>query len=214
MQTIKPVPMVKQKVSVQAAIQSLGTMADDFLLNFLLLKATAPQSKSLPFLQAHTLELVAKCALIKIENRLDPDFLSHKVLGIYKQISRQRPEVAALLPSINAFANYRTVYVSDTGTHQEVKLPEPTILEEYELAFFLDNLPNLKYGFSKKFELMSILHISSPEVNYKLRELISTTRAIYANQALNAAALESAQKVFGTDEKTLSKLKTFLGISD
>jgi hypothetical protein len=204
--------MARTTLPIEAAIRTLGRMADDFHINYLLLKSIAPNSHSLPFLQAHTLELVAKCALIHAERRLIPEFLNHKVREIFRQLARSRPEILPLLPSVNAFANYRSLYIYDTGAHQQVRLPTPSLLDEYELAFLMDSLAELKYGFNKKFELTSSLHISSPDVNQRLRQLMSTTRAIYATDALNAEALSSGQKVFGSNSRTQSNLKVFLGI--
>jgi hypothetical protein len=204
--------MKPQKLTVAGSITTLANMADDVLINTLMLKSIDPENHVLPFLQVHALELAAKCALLKLEQKQTSDLLSHKIRVIFQSIIKHRPNMRNLFPSGAAFSKYRSVWIQDIDKHQNIELPNPDVLNEYEIAFWIENITELKYGFSKRFELTSSIHIFSPDVNNKFRVLFASTRAIYASAELNTRVLERGSKIFGCDSRTYSDMKIHFGI--
>ena len=195
------------------AITTLGGMADDFMLTILELKARDSANQTLPFLHGHALELSAKCAILQLEQSLDPDKLGHKIQKIYAKIAVCCPEFGCLLPKPNSYARYRSIWVRDGIPNQIIELPPPDLLDEYELCFFIENIVNLKYGLDKNMELLSPIHISHKSINSKFLNLFAGTRKIYATPDLNQRAMNRGEALFGSNQATASRLHAYFGVN-
>ena len=190
----------------------MGRMADDFMFSLLILKSCHAANSSLPFLHAHALELSAKSAIFHIEGSLATEALGHDIRKLYKKISLTVSGFEALCPREESYTNYRTVWIHD-DPGQNVELPHPDTLNEWELCYFIENITDLKYGFTKKMEQVSILALQSNEVNSKFLALFAASRKIYANAALNSYALTKGRELFGATPMTDGRVRQYFGIS-
>ena len=67
-----------------------------------------------------------------------------------------------------------------------VTLPPPDELDKLELAFILDNVMNLKYGFTKQLVQVSCVALCNKEINSRFLSLFNLCRNIYADAMLKA----------------------------
>jgi hypothetical protein len=192
-------------------ITQLGEMADDVMYSIMLLTVTDRSNDFLPFLYGHALELSAKAA--GIELNVDDKLLnSHDIIPIYQSIAKQIPTISQYIPTEEHLREYKNVWVS-TGhvltknidilnpNKRQTNLNE---LMQWELAYFLENIKNLKYGFDKKKIFVSIIQIIYDGLNPYFLNLFIACRNIYfierSNERLKKKVYPSLAKVKGIDD--------------
>jgi hypothetical protein len=204
---------VIKTIQVAHVINNIGQMADDFMLAILLMKATDKTTKTLPFLHAHALELSAKCAILQIDQAIPSDKLTHRIREAYKKITQHRLDFADLLPKDDSYTNYRKVWIRDVIPDQNIELPNPELLDEYEVCFFIENIVDLKYGFNKQMQLVSPVEISRANINSKFWKLFAGTRQIYSTNDLNERVISRGISMFGSNSAAKTNLMTYFGVA-
>jgi hypothetical protein len=200
------------KVPPDKAAQAFGRMADDYFVATILHKTFYKISSTLPFLHAHALELSAKAACHELGLSLTVLKNGHDLMGIYKILETEIPEIIDLIPTSAELNDYKNVWLRDDGTPQNITLPPPNELVRLELAYFVDNVMNLKYGFTKGLVAVSMLQISYSEINSSFLSLYRCCRAAYANIELNIRIKAELCRIFGDTPDTHQRIHTLLEI--
>lgn len=189
----------------QLITRPLGEKADDIFYNIILLKNVDPTNRFLPFLYAHSLELSAKTVCLKLD--IDYSTNGHNLMNIYKSISKKVPVIEKLIPTEKHLEDYKKIWVSSEPIlnkdinilDPKEKQPNPDELLQLELAYFIDNVMNLKYGIDKKKSYVSLIQISYPSLNRHFANLFIECRCLYTNEASDNRFTE---KFFRTFERT------------
>jgi hypothetical protein len=203
-------PLVK--VPIDKAAQGFGQMADDYFLAIILHKTFYNMSSTLPFLHAHALELSAKAACYALDLSLSGIRNGHNLVEIYKLLKTKMPEINDLVPTNSELCDYKKVWIRDNGTNQQITLPDPPILDRLELAYFVDNVMNLKYGFTRDLMLLSMLKIAYAEINYSFLALYRCCRRVYADIELDARIKTEVHRIFGNTPDIHQKIYALLEI--
>ena len=188
-----------------------GKMADDFFFCILMLKSSCSQNNSLPFLHAHTLELSAKAACLKLDIPL-PSKNGHNILDIYSLLQPILPSLEKDIPTSRHLWEYKKIWFNIKTQGHNIELPHPEELYKLELAYFVDNVMNLKYGFNKKMEQVSSVSISNKEINSGFLSLFNTCRNVYADSEINNEIKEKLYNVFGRSPETDRKIAALIKI--
>jgi len=189
-------------------ITSLGEMADDVFLSVCFLTIADSLNKFLPFLHGHVLELTAKTACKK----LGLDYMQiksksgHNLFEIFKLLQTKVPEIVPHLPTEEHFQNYQRVWVQ-TGAVLTKNinidfLPPPSELWKWELAFFMDNVMNLKYGVDKEDIYVSILQMTNKSLNPDFLNLFTICRSVYSIPRSNRTLKGKLIGIFQETEDT------------
>jgi hypothetical protein len=204
--SISPIQMPPDKV-----VQSFGEMADDYFIAIALHKSLHFTSLTLPFFHAHVLELSAKAACHKF--RLSINLKDgHNLMGIYRILGKSVPGIENLMPTSSELHNYKKVWLRDNGTVQEITLPSPDELRRLELAYFVDNIKNLKYGFTKELVAISTTSLSTEYINNHFLSLYRCCRSQYANIEFNTRIKAELYRVFGNIPETNQRIYDWLEI--
>jgi hypothetical protein len=196
----------------QHVISSLGQLADDFFITVLLLKSSDPQNMALPFLHAHVLELSGKAACHALSASMSGLSNGHDIMGIYQCLAAKLPAVTTVLPTTSQMLQYPSVWFRPDGSTRDIELPPPDELDALELCYFIDNAMDLKYGFTKRLDQISGLHIPYAEINSRFLGLFRTSRDAYADADLNTRMKQRLYGPFGKSPETDRKLLALLGI--
>jgi SEC-C motif len=155
--------------------------AQGFLSSLLVTKATDPGSEILPFLHGHTLELAAKAAMATL-GTVSPN---HNVYDHLGSLQLEVPKLACLLPTPQDMADYKKVWIDGLQPNQNVVLPDPTTLDRLEVAYFIDNVTDLKYLSRKSGSPVSGIHISSPDLNSHFLKILLALREVFRTDELD-----------------------------
>jgi hypothetical protein len=194
------------------AAQAFGQMADDYLFATVLHKSIYKMSSTLPFLHAHALELSAKAACHELGLSLADLRNGHDLMEIYRILETVIPEITGLIPTSSELNDYKNVWLRDYGTPQHITLPPPNELDRLELAYFVDNIMNLKYGFTKGLVSVSMIRISYSEINSSFLSLYRCCRAAYENIELNTRIKAEFCRIFGGTPETHQRIHALLEI--
>jgi len=194
----------------------LGRTADDIIYNIILLKSTDPINSFLPFMYAHSLELAAKTACLILE--IDYSTNGHNLMNIYKSLSEKVPTIKNYVPSEKHLVEYKKIWVSSEPIltkninilDPKEKQPNPDELLQLELAYFIDNVMNLKYGVDRKKSYVSIIQISYPGINRHFINLFIECRKIYADDISDEQFTSKFYRTFGRTKENEEFLKNFL----
>ncbi len=160
---------------------TFGRAAQGFLATLLVTKAADPHSEILPFLYGHTLELAAKGAVAK----KGPVPTNHNILLLLETLYSIIPELEALVPTTDEMSDYKDVWIDGHTSNQAVTLPAPTRLDRLEVAYFIDNVMDLKYLSRKSGHLVSALTVSTPGVNRHFMEIFVLLRKVFRTELLD-----------------------------
>jgi hypothetical protein len=187
--------------------EKFGRLADDFMLDIILLKKRDFQNESLPFLHAHVIELATKAALIKAEGEIQN--LNHRIMDMLNRLAKSIEELGTLIPSDEAFIKYRELWLRDrgAGNYEISYIPAPEVLEEWELCYFIENIVDLKYGYTKDLRLVSVLSVATPTLNQRFKRLFKTLRKQYSNSNATTALINRGLKIFGNTDSNRSVLE-------
>jgi hypothetical protein len=169
----------------QHAAKVFAELADDFLFDILLLKANDKQNRSLPFLHAQALELSTKAVCYKSGIDFSKLRNGHDIVGICNLIAVSLPGIKPLIPTPEDLVSYKKFFVPSNAPNRDVHMPPPKDLHKIELAYFVDNAMNLKYGFTKELIQISIIGVSYAEMNTSFMALFNFCRHQYATDELN-----------------------------
>jgi len=171
----------------QLLVRPFGERADDIIYNIILLKLTDPLNSFLPFMYAHSLELSAKTACLKLD--IDYTTLGHPLIDIYKSLSAKVPDIKKYIPTEKHLTDYKKIWVSTEPIlkkdihilNPDEPQPSPDELQQLELAYFMDNVANLKYGVDKKKAYVSIIQLSYQSFNRYFMDLFIMCRNVYTS---------------------------------
>jgi Txe/YoeB family toxin of Txe-Axe toxin-antitoxin module len=169
-------------------------------------------SGSLPFLHAHTLELSAKAACYQLGVSLASVKNGHDIIRIYGLLKSSLPNLNSAIPTGSHLTNYKKIWFPSNAPVSNVQLPPPDELDNLELAYFVDNVMNLKYGFTKQLIQVSSLAIAYKEVNSKFLALFRICRDTYADTDLNERLKGKIFGLFGRTIETEKKIYALLQI--
>ena len=193
-------------------IDRMSETADDFFHSILILKTQDKQNNSIPFLHGHVLELSAKTACCK----LDIDFSSakhgHDVIKIYNLLKIKIPEIEPFIRTTLSLTKYKDIWLPGNSSNSNVQLTEQNELQRLELAYIIDNVMNLKYGFNKNYEQVSRIQIYYDSINEYFCSLFKLCRQTYQTDKLNNRLKQKMYTFFGKTESTNIRLKDLLDI--
>jgi hypothetical protein len=185
----------------------LGSLADDFFFSIILLRRDDPRSRALDFLHAHCLEISAKAACYKL--RIEDDSLNgHKLKNIYKLLAKHDPSISNVLPEDEHYLNYTKLWVPENLANDDDKKSTPRYIlpressSKYELAYFIENTVNLKYGFTKLKSQVSVAQRIHSHINPEFLKLFNFCRKIYADANMDKRIKEKMHSAFGETEDT------------
>ncbi len=168
---------------IKYAIKTLSEMADDFLLGIIAIKRNDMTNNSLPFMHAHALELSAKAACYHLG--IDVKKNGHDIMSIYKLLNEHIPVLSSLVPTVKEFEEYRKTWLIGNSTQPDLYIDDPMNLYRLELAYYIDNVMNLKYGLTKDNIRVSLFEISYKELNSHFLRLFNSCRKTYLTDELN-----------------------------
>jgi len=174
------------------AIRTLSEMADDFLLAIIAIKHNDKTNESLPFLHAHALELAAKTASYHFG--IDIKKRGHDIMSIYSLLESHIPNIKTLVPTRDEFETYRKTWLVGNSVETSFDIKNPEELFRLELAFYIDNVTNLKYGITKENIQVSLFDIFYKEINEHFLRVFITCRKTYMTDSLNT---RFKKKIFG-----------------
>lgn len=184
------------------SIESFGNMADDFMLNIILLKKRDFQNQVLPFLHAHSLELASKAAALALGIEFPAN--QHNLRDLLSELSQSIDGLASVLPSEESYERYRELWLADSGPMNYELSNIPTEhLEDWELAYYVDNIVDLKYGTKKNGSLVSVLHVARPILNQKFKGIFRHLRSQYSD---SSEIVQRALTVFGDNDSNRDAL--------
>ena len=201
-------------MSTPHVVPQFAQMADDFFFGILLLKTFESGNSSLPFLHAHVLELSAKAACYKLGIPITGINNGHDILGIYKLLEPSIPNIASVIPTSAHLTDYKNIWFPSDAPLSNVALPPPEELHKLELAYYVDNVMNLKYGFTKQLVQVSCLQVSYKEINSIFLLLFTACREIYLDNDLNLRIKNKIFGVFGDTDETKKKITVSLYLKD
>nr|MBN1228882.1 hypothetical protein [Anaerolineae bacterium] len=192
--------------SMDVVAGNFGRLADDFMLDIILLKKRDFNNGSLPFLHAHVIELATKAALLNLEGKTLR--LNHRIMDMLIHLAITLIELGPLIPSDEAFEKYRNLWLLDRGidSYDISHIPSPDVLEEWELCYFIENIVDLKYGYTKDLRLVSMLSIVTPKLNQRFKRMFNVLRKQYSNSDATTQLLNRGLQVFGDTDSNRSVL--------
>lgn len=156
-------------------------LADDFFVLVLLAKKTPElANRALPWIFSHILELSLKASCIIFGQK----FYGHDLSSLWSSV-QDKITVVNLWPEELHFEMYRKVFIREGAKPILDSLPAPEHLYKAELAYWIDNIVDLKYGFDLKSKMVSIVHISYEGLNPAFLRLFKTLRDTYRDSNLN-----------------------------
>ena len=191
-------------------IKFYSELADDFFLDILVLKQVDPINFSAPFLHAHCLELSGKTAALKLNVNYSKK--GHEIMELYNILSATIPEISSLLPTAQDFLDYKQLWIKEADVSKGVEFPEENF-SKLELAYFIENIKDLKYGFNKKHEAISALHVFSKSFNTDFGKLYNTCRKQYSSKELDTRLIEKLKKAFNSATNIENELKKLIDLS-
>ncbi len=127
---------------------------------------------------------------------------------MFYKLDRVKPQ-GLVWPSNAHFAAFKQLFIRAGETN--AVLPPPTEFDWIELAFWISNIGNLKYGFDKDWKHVSVLEISYIEVNSKFLSLFRQLRSNYATPALDARLKSKFKRAYPAPGEE-AKLHVLLGL--
>jgi len=187
--------------------EKFGRLADDFMLDIILLKKRDFQNESLPFLHAHVIELATKAALINADGKIES--LNHRIMDMLHRLATSIDKLGPLIPSDETFIKYRELWLKDrgAGNYKITHIPPPEVLEEWELCYFIENIVDLKYGYTKDLCLVSVLSVTTPILNQRFKRLFKALRQQYSNSNATKVLINRGLKIFGNTDSNRSVLE-------
>lgn len=193
-------------------VSRLSEVADDFFYDILLLKSMDFTNSSIPFLHGHVLELSAKVACHKLKVDFSNVKNGHNVLEILELLKTKIPAIDPLIPSSASFEEYKDIWLPGNSSNSNVMLPPPKEMDELELAYIMDNVMDLKYGFKKNYSQVSKIDICHEAINQNFLQIFNLCRQTYMDDNLNNRIKEKIYKVFGKNEGTDKRMYDLLKI--
>lgn len=181
-----------------SVVASFGQMADDVLFNILITKNKDCSNSFLPFLHAHALELSAKAVCYKLNLDLKNIKNGHDIISIYKLIATKLPDIIKYIPTAENLKDYKKLWIPgvENKNNYEINCMPPNILQ-LELAYFVDNITNLKYGFNKELLSVSVLNVCFQDLNLCFLNLYKFCRDVYATPLNNEMFKKKVIETFG-----------------
>lgn len=181
-------------IPLEQIIESYAELADDFFCDLLLIKwqpitTESVISGSIPFLHAHALELSVKTMALNLD--IDFRYVSgkkiwwHDIKSMYEKISETYPDILLLLPAQVNYSEAKLLYFNSNDVGTSLFIPNPQDANILELAFYIENVMNLKYWFTQDFVRLSWFMMHSNSVNPKFLALFKYCRDYYKNDVLN-----------------------------
>jgi len=189
-------------------IKQYSELIDDFLVIIIFLKMNDNTNMSLPFLYSHTLELAAKTACYKLNLR--EGIKGHDILKILELIKTKLHILENYIPSKQDFKNYRKFWRPITETDNAVYMPAPKDIDRQELAYFIDNCMNLKYGFTADLTQVSAIQLCNEYVNPEFIKLLKVCRDTYSTQTLNVRLESKLGKSVTENSEIMSTVFKYL----
>lgn len=189
-------------------VKNYAEIADDFYFNIILLKSLDFQNESIVFLYAHALELSAKTACYELG--LDIGKLGHRLMDIYSLLEIYNTEITSLKPKPNESKDYSKMWLKSNAGHTNHYLGTLDELFRLELAFCIDNIVDLKYGYTKDNISLSVLRVYYEHVNPDFIKLYNACRSLYRNEELDNRFYNKMYSVFKNIEDTKSKLNLYI----
>jgi len=160
-----------------------SNLADDFFMDLVFLKVNDIQNTTIPFIYAHTLEISAKTACFYSD--IWDGVKGHDIRKVLELLKTKIPEVADYLPSGADFTEYKQFWKPTSQSDNAVIMPQPKDFDRLELAYFIDNCANLKYGFNLEHEQISAVHVATDDINFEFVKLFKICRDVYCSDSLN-----------------------------
>jgi hypothetical protein len=168
----------------------LGRTADDVFFAIVVLKESDCESRILPFLHAHCLELSVKaaCHVSKIQ---DGSTKSHDIKSLLEKLSSLHLDLKNLLLDKQYFENYPKLFPPEGSVDfSTLEIPLPAIvpfqeLQKYEMAHLICNVVHLKYEMDRSEKFVSEIRYPYEEINANFLNLFAFCRNLYKDQAMD-----------------------------
>lgn len=189
-------------------IKNVAEHADDFVFLMIFEKsADSRGSRVVGWLSGHAIELSLKAACLhyRLPKIAGSD---HNLTPLFYKLDRVKPQ-GNVWPTNAHFSAFKTLFIR--GGETNAQLPSPTEFDWIELAFWISNIGNLKYGFDKDWKHVSILEIVCDAVNSKFLSLFRQLRSNYATPTLDARLKQKFMRIYRAPGEE-AKLHALLGL--
>jgi hypothetical protein len=183
----------------------LGRIADDVFFAIVVLKESDCESRILPFLHAHCLELSAKAAC-RVSAIKDKSTKEHGIEPLLEKLSSLHPDLKDLLLDKQYFDNYPKLFAPEGSVDfSKLEIPLPAIapfyeLQKYEMAYLICNVVHLKYEMDLRDKFVSEIRYPYEEINTNFLNLFTFCRKLYKDQVMD----EKLQEKLGRKSKNES----------
>ena len=181
-------------MSGQESMQDcFSKMADDFFILTILSKITPENTnETLPWFFSHIIELALKTCCIKF----DKPSQGHILYNLWNQIKENFLE-KDIWPGNDHFEKYKKIFIRGDASDKTIRsLPKPDDLYKTELAYWIDNIRDLKYGFDLKATRISMISLSYTGMNLAFLKLFKTLRDKYKNKNLDERYIKKIKSLF------------------
>lgn len=189
-------------------IKQYSELVDDFLISIILLKVKDKSNCSLPFLYSHILEVSAKTACYKLG--IYDNIRGHNIREILRLLEEKLPAIKNYIPSDEDFKEYKKFWRPISEDDKAVFMPAPIDIDRRELAYFIDNCMNLKYGFTLELNQVSAVQLCNEYVNPEFVKLLKVCRDVYGTQKLNERLKSKLGKTITEDNEIISPAYKYL----
>lgn len=182
---------------VKTINEAFAELADDFFIIALLAKTTPEkENQSLPWIFSHIIELSLKSCCIKFNKK----FSGHELGTLWDSI-KDKVANNELWPEPMHFEMYKNLFISGKTKNPILKgIPTPEHLYKVELAYWIDNIKDLKYGFNKESQMVSIVHMVYEGLNPDFLKLYRFLRDNYKNENLDLRYSKKIKALFSQEE--------------
>lgn len=186
--------------NLQDAIRILAQSADDHYFTFTLLKVTDSTNFAIPFTMGHVMELSLKAAYLACHKEIPAP--NHRLRTLAAKLFDQIEPLESLWPSDEAFSRYRELYMPYDSTKREISYIPPNP-DEWELAYCIENVGDLKFGLNKSFFPVSLVNVHRPDsLNNRFLRIFNLLRQNYRTSQLDQEISEKLTKALRGDPKT------------
>jgi len=167
-------------------LQELSYLADDFFILILLEKSLGniqnmgANNRALPWVSSHVLELSLKATCIHFKKQ----YFGHNLRNLWDQV-KSKFNNQNIWPEPKYFEIYKKVFIPQENEQVISGLPIPDNLQRAELAYWIDNVTNLKYGIDKNDLMISTVHLGYVGLSKAFLDLFKGLRNTYKTEALN-----------------------------